>query len=89
MRGEINIQSLEKKYHPEAARNRAEVQAFLNRPDRFVTPVVRQKLTEDDRTDLRIAKANFRARNGAAWDNKWARKKAQRKALTKTETMKR
>ncbi len=80
MRGEINIQSLEKKYHPEEARNREAVQALLQHPDRFITPVVRPTLTEDDRTDIRIAKANFRARNGAAWDNKWAKKKAQRKA---------
>lgn len=81
MKGEIDIQSLEKKFHPEAARNREAVQAFLQHPDRFVTPVVRQKLTEDDRIDIRIAKANFKKLHGAAWEHEHAKKKAQRKAV--------
>ena len=41
---------------------------------------IRQKLTEDERTDIRIAKAEFRKKNGQSWDNKWAKKKVQRKA---------
>lgn len=91
MRGELNIQSLEKKCTPEAERNRAAVQAFLNDPSTKVQPIVRSKRTEDEKTDLKVAKANFRLKNGMAWDNQHAKKKAQRKAaqeLTNTEAMK-
>lgn len=86
MRGELNIQSLEKKYHPEAERNRAAVQAFLNSPETKVRPILRSKRTEDERIELKEAKAMFRLKNGMAWDKQHAKKKLQRKAAVRPKS---
>lgn len=85
MRGEINIQSLDKKYHPEAARNREIVAALINHPDTKIVPIVRRKRRPQDAVELANAKSKFKKAYGDAWDSKYAKKKAQRKAAQKAK----
>ena len=71
----------------EQARNREIVRAMVNDPATKVQPLnaPRQKRRISEVTELANAKAAFRRHHGDAWDNKYAKKKAERKAAQKAK----
>ena len=66
----------------EQARNREIVKAMVNDPATKVQPLntLRQKKRISEVAELANAKAAFKRLHGEAWDNRYAKKKVERKA---------
>lgn len=62
----------------EHLRNRALVQAEINRPSTKIVPAPKVAKSAEEKLELKAAKQTFRENHGMSWDIKYRKKKVQR-----------